>query len=319
VTFANSSPRFTLGRLGQTVCAVGRIRTGGSYTATGDALELRPDRAPGTVYRLVNGGRRDTVGDIIGYRGQSGRVAVEGPLLSDGTIPISGFGLMGPNETWGGRDTLEAIAAGMNAMQNLDGVWVPYPEAGGIARWDLAGDTDAPLCLGNPSGNGNTATDDGDQPPPPPPDWSGEQAASIVWNAASRTLTVYGADGVTYTGVEGASDPAAWESITTTAPQGQRLLITGDWSPGDGTVSVDSWVIEATGDQDYGIDPDTGGFSDDPEDRPVAHYDDPRFQPPTTNGASGGGQEAPDDSWTPWAAAALLGGFWFLATREREE
>lgn len=316
--FANSTPAGTLGRLGQAACAVGRIRTGGNYTATGDgALELRPDRQPGTVYRLVNAARSDAVQDIIGYRGNTGRVAVEGPLLSDGTIPISGFGLMGPNETWGGRDTLEAMAAGLNGMQQTD-AWVPYPEGGGVARFDVAGNTDAPLCLGDPRDGGDT----GEDPPPPPPDWSGEQAASIMWNASTRTLTVYGSDGVTYTGVEAESDPTAWETITTVAPQGQMLTVTGDWSPGDGTVGIQGWVIEATGDQDYGIDPDTGGFSDDPEDGAVAEYDDPRFQPPTNGEAptGNGGQEgAPDDSWTPWAAAALLGGFFFLAVREREE
>jgi len=250
--------------LGQTAtrCLVGRLRTGGSYHRVApDTLALTPDHAPGMTFYLKDppypnhpNRRGEAIGEIVGYRGASGRVAVDGALMSNGDLLIQGYGLMGPNEKFRQEDAMTVLVD----LQGKDAI--PYGGGAFVAEHAL-GLYDVyvgePICWGQ----GITTTETGepvqeDTEAPPPEPWSGEQVATISYDGATRVVTVYGADGEVYQVDPSATPPAILEELQTTAPQGTRLVIDGDWTPADGLVGVVDWYIEqlGEGEKKYGVD-----------------------------------------------------------------
>lgn len=211
--------------LGQGVWCVGRIRTGGNYSSGGPGvILLTPDDRPGTTFRVENKPGDDMVNRIQSMVGNTGRVAVDGQELSDGRIiQTGGWGKLQPNEpyttqTFGPDSCLESLG---------------YAAQPGDVEQEGGGAEEAP-----------------------PPPWTGEQAATIRYDGSTRTVTVFGADGVTYV-LDKAGTPAEIVTeLSGTAPQGTRLVITGAWDPGAGDVAVSDWYIEelGEGEKKYGID-----------------------------------------------------------------
>lgn len=298
-------------------CAVGVIRTGGSYRQVGpDVLELTPDQAPGVVYTLKDApnATSTTVADILETRGPSGRIALSGTLLSNDTILMAGgWGTMGPNERWD---------------EPFIGIFQERWRGGNVNWTTVFSDrTLGPitLCLGaHPL---RDAKPDTSEPP-----WTGQMVATVQVNGAGvpENVELNAADGIRYA-LASASEETDAVELATTAPQGTRLVVTGRWDPGAALVAVSDWYIEELGEgvKKYGVGQEGDETGDIVHQRPDVPSTDwpggpdpetgiPRFGPPA-NG-NGQPQEAPSPAaaGVPWWVGLGLVAALAWAARDRE-
>lgn len=307
-------------------CVMGTATVGGDFQvdpSDPSVLLLTPDQAPNAVYRLTDypypthpDKRGRAVRDVKSYLGTSGRMHATGALFTDDTVYFTGWGKVQVNEFWDAQRLAEerggVFHRGATVYLNLPGLFDVY--TGG-----------APVCLGQGlpgSGGGNGTTNGASEDPPDP--WTGEQVATISYDGASRVVTVYGADDVTYTVDPDNTPPAIMEELQTTAPQGERLVMRGAWDPAEGFVDVMDWYIEklGPGEKKYGVTPEGDlvpqgpdvPSTDWPGGLPVTDPRHPDYVPPE-DGAS-----APAKAGAgPLLAFALLGGGLVMLSRDREE
>lgn len=301
-----------LGAVNPGACAVGVIRSGGSYRQTGpDTLALTPDQAPGVTYTLTDAPERPgTIQDILDARGPEGRIAFSGTLLDDDTIIMAGgWGTMGPNEVWN-----EPF---LGIFQER---W-----RGGNVNWETVFSDQllgpVTICLGQ-----HPLRDAAE--PEPVAAWEGSQVATVTVQGAGipANVRLAGEDGFFYT-LAPSSNPTAATELATTAPQGTRLVVTGRWDSEAGEAAVFDWYIEELGEgvKKYGIGQEGEETGDIVHQRPDVPSTDwpggpdpetgvPRFGPPEENGAAEAG-----DGGAGLLALAAMGAMFFLVRREREE
>lgn len=214
------------GTLGQAVYCLGDHAVGGAVTWAADnsSAVIIPDDNPGSPVTLVNAPGWNSVQSLAAtYKGRFPRVIFSGDLLTNRTlISDGGAGSLGANEF---------------AKTTRRGECRPY--------------------LGGSYGSAPAAPSAPAEPPPPPP-FTGTQEATVnvVGGGIPANVTVYAADGIAYK-LASSSDATNAQELATIAPQGPALKITGRWDPAAKTVSVTSWLIVATGDKKYGVDPET--------------------------------------------------------------
>lgn len=300
----------TLGAVDTSACAVGAIRTGGTYRRVGpDVLELTPDQAPGVTYTLMDlPGRKtgSTIADILAARGDAGRIALSGDLLSDDTILLAGgWGTMGVNERWD---------------ETPIGIFTDRWRGGNVA-WDnlFSSNRLGPIqiCMGaHPLRDARPDTSE--------PAWTGPQVATVEVVGAGRpeNVRLNAADGIEYALAAG-SELVEAQELATTAPQGPPLVVTGTWDPAGGLVEVTDWYIQELGPgvRKYGVGQEgdeTGDLLPQRPDLPSTDWPGgpdpetgvPRFGPP----ANGNGA-APTRAAGPglWLGLAFLGAAVFAA------